>query len=146
MERLPSWLLTQTSVVAGRLVSDAFAKAGARGYHYRVLESLASDGPTTQADLGRRVGIYPGDMVAALNELQADRYVTRTQDKSDKRRYLVSITPEGQKRAEELAAVAARIQDELLEPLSATQREDLTKLLVTLYEHHRRGFSPLPDM
>jgi DNA-binding MarR family transcriptional regulator len=144
MERLPSWLLTQTASLAGRLVGDSFAKAGARGYHYRVLKALVEDGPTTQANLGRRIGVYPGDMVGVLNELQAGGYVTRTPDELDKRRYLVTITPAGSERAAELAAVAGRIQEELLEPLTAKQRAELAELLTILYEHHRQGFPPVP--
>jgi MarR family transcriptional regulator, lower aerobic nicotinate degradation pathway regulator len=137
MDYLPSWLLTQTAAHAGRLVGDGFEAAGARGYHYRVLTSLHADGSATQADLGRRLGIYPSDMVAALNELQAAGYVARSVDAADKRRNLVSITPAGRKRAQQLARTAAAIQDELLEPLTGAEREQLTTLLAKLYEHHK---------
>ena len=146
MENLPSWLITQLAGTAGRLVGEKFSAAGARGYHYRVLHSLYYDGPTTQANLGRRTGIYPSDMVATLTELQAGGFTMRVLDKSDKRRYLVEITPDGKRRAEELAEKAAGIQDDLLEPLTPEQREELTKLLSILYEHHRQGFPPLPKI
>ncbi|GIM93358.1 MarR family winged helix-turn-helix transcriptional regulator [Paractinoplanes toevensis] len=146
MDRLPSWLLNQNAAYAGRLVSDGFSAAGARGYHYRVLTSLDVDGPTTQANLGRRTGIYPSDIVATINELQANGYVMRSLDKTDKRRNLVSITPAGRKRAKELTKTVATIQDALLEPLDETERDELTRLLVKLHEHHRQGFPPLPSM
>ncbi|GIF20752.1 DNA-binding MarR family transcriptional regulator [Actinoplanes tereljensis] len=146
MEHLPSWLLNQNAAYAGRLVSEGFSAAGARGYHYRVLTSLDTEGPTTQANLGRRTGIYPSDMVATINDLQANGYVMRSMDKTDKRRYLVTITPTGRKRAKELTKTVASIQDSLLEPLDETEREELTRLLVKLHKHHKQGIPPLPSM
>lgn len=140
MERLPSWLLTQTATHAGRLVTDGFAAAGARGYHYRLLDSLLEAGPASQADLGRRTGIHLSDMVAALNELEADGYVARSPDPRDRRRNVITATDSGMKRAAELAERAAAIQEELLAPLDQAEREQLTALLAKLFEHHRQGF------
>jgi DNA-binding MarR family transcriptional regulator len=145
MERLPSWLLTQTAAHAGRLVSDGFGAVGARGYHYRLLTSLLSDGPASQADLGRRTGIHLSDMVAALNELERSGYVRRAPDPADRRRNIISITDAGTGRTTELADRVREIQETLLEPLDEQERRQLTALLVKLYEHHRgQGFPPLP--
>ncbi|MGW4943197.1 MarR family winged helix-turn-helix transcriptional regulator [Actinoplanes sp. NPDC004185] len=136
MEHLPSWLLTQTAAHAGRLVTERFAEVGARGYHYRLLETLL-DGPASQAELGRRTRIHLSDMVAVLNELTADGYVERSPDPADKRRNVVTITDRGQARARELAARAEAIQDELLAPLTAAERAELVRLLSLL-----RGAAP----
>jgi DNA-binding MarR family transcriptional regulator len=144
MEALPSWLLTQTAAQAGRLVGDGFAAAGARGYHYRLLSSLIESGPASQADLGRRTGIHLSDMVAALNELEAADAIERSPDPQDRRRNIITVTERGRGRATELAAVAAAIQEELLAPLTAGERKQLTTLLGKLLEHHRQGFPPLP--
>ena len=128
MEHLPSWLLTQTAAHAGRLVTERFAEVGARGYHYRLLETLLG-GPASQAELGRRTGIHLSDMVAVLNELTADGYVERSPDPADKRRNVVTITEAGRGRVTELAARAAAIQEELLAPLTAAERTELVRLL-----------------
>ena len=40
LDSLPTWLLSRTSGRAHRLLADAFAAAGARGYHYRALAAL----------------------------------------------------------------------------------------------------------
>jgi DNA-binding MarR family transcriptional regulator len=146
MERLPSWLLTQTAMHAGRLVGDGFGAVGARGYHYRLLGSLVEDGPASQADLGRRTGIHLSDMVAALNELESGGYVARSPDRRDRRRNLITVTETGRQRAAELAERAAAIQEELLAPLDPAERQQLTTLLGKLYEHHRQGFPPLSPM
>jgi DNA-binding MarR family transcriptional regulator len=147
MERLPSWLLTQTAAYAGRLVSDSFAAVGARGYHYRLLNSLGREGPASQADLGRRTSIHLSDMVAALNELEESGYVRREPDPADRRRNVITITDAGRARAAELAGQVRAIQEALLEPLGPGEREELTSLLAKLYEHHhRQGIPPLSKM
>jgi len=140
MDHLPSWLLSQTAAHAQRLVIEGFAAAGARGYHYRLLDSLLTAGPASQATLGRRTGIHLSDMVAALNELEAGGYVARSPDPQDRRRNVITITDAGRARAAELSDRVAEIQDELLAPLSATEREQLTALLQKLL---RAGKGPL---
>lgn len=138
MDHLPSWLLSQTAAHAHRLVADGFAAAGAKGYHYRLLASLIADGPASQAALGRRTAIYLSDLVGALNELESAGFVERSPDPADRRRNVVAVTAAGRERGAELEARAAAIQEQLLAPLSADEREQLTGLLRRLLEHHSR--------
>lgn len=136
VDHLPSWLLTQVSAHAQRLIADGFTGSGARGYHFRLLDSLVSAGPASQAALGRRTGIHLSDLVGALNELESAGFVRRAPDPADRRRNVVSATEAGRERAAELGARVAVIQEELLAPLSASEREQLTRLLQRLLEHH----------
>lgn len=136
MDHLPSWLIGQVSTHAHRLVTEGFGAAGARGYHYRLLRSLTDDGPASQAALGRRTGIYLSDLVGALNELESAGFVQRSPDPADKRRNVVTVTDTGRERVTELRERALAIQDQLLAPLSAAEREQLTGLLQRLLDHH----------
>jgi DNA-binding MarR family transcriptional regulator len=144
VEPLPSWLLTQTAAHAHRLVSDGFARVGARGYHYRLLASLIDEGPASQATLGRRTGIHLSDMVAALNELEEGGFIARAPDPADRRRNVITVTAAGRKRSAQLASTAQGIQEALLEPLDEAERRALTALLGKLLDHHRQGIPPLP--
>lgn len=137
-KRLPSWLLTQTAAHAHRLVSDTFAAADARGYHYRILATLDEFGPASQADLGRRTAIHLSDMVGSINELADQGLVERSPDPSDRRRNIISVTGAGLRRLKDLHAQLVRTQDELLAPLSKREREQLTGLLARLLDHHGR--------
>ncbi|MEV0062416.1 MarR family transcriptional regulator [Nocardia sp. NPDC050718] len=137
-ERLPSWLLTQTAHHAHRLVSDGFAAVGARGYHYRLLATLAEFGPASQAELGRRSGIHVSDMVATINELADNDLVERAPDPDDRRRNVITLTAAGTRRLRRLEKQLADCQDELLAPLSAEERTQLTTLLTQLLDHHTR--------
>ncbi|MFD5176491.1 MarR family winged helix-turn-helix transcriptional regulator [Nocardia sp. NPDC058379] len=135
-ERLPSWLLTQTAHHAHRLVSDGFAAVGARGYHYRLLATLAEFGPASQAELGRRSGIHVSDMVATINELADNDLVERAPDPDDRRRNVITLTAAGTRQLRRLEKQLAASQDELLAPLSADERAQLTTLLTQLLDHH----------
>ena len=135
----PSWLLTQTAAQASRLVSEGFATADARGYHYRLLAALEEFGPASQAALGRRSGIDRSDVVATVNELEGGGLVERARDPEDRRRNIVTITAAGTQQLRRLDGVLAGIQDELLAPLSTDERGELARLLTRILDHHARG-------
>jgi DNA-binding MarR family transcriptional regulator len=142
---LPSWLLSQAALHSQRLVADGFAAAGARGYHYRLLSTLDEIGPSSQAVLGRRSGIHLSDVVAALNELERDGFVSRSPDAADRRRNVVAITDAGRARLAELEEHVTAVQEELLAPLAADERAQLVALLTRLLAHHASGPSRRND-
>ena len=125
----PSWLVTQLSVHVRRLVSDGFATAGARGYHYRILAALAEFGPLSQAELGRRCRVDRSDVVAAVNQLAEACYAERTPDPNHGRRNIVQLTKAGARQVKRLDKVLDEVQDELMAPLSGAERETFVRLL-----------------
>jgi MarR family transcriptional regulator, lower aerobic nicotinate degradation pathway regulator len=138
LQRQPSWLLSQTSAHAHRLLSEELAAVDAVGYHYRLLAALEEFGPASQATLGRRTGIDRSDVVAALNDLAGRGLVQRSPDPADRRRNTITITPTGTQRLRLLDGVLAGVQDKLLAPLSPAEREQLTRLLARILEHHTK--------
>ncbi|MFG1919214.1 MarR family winged helix-turn-helix transcriptional regulator [Micromonospora sp. NPDC048898] len=134
----PTWLLNQTASHATRLLTEGFAAHDLRGYHYRLLATLAEDGPASQADLGRRCGIDRSDVVAAVNDLAGRGLVVRAPDPTDRRRNVISSTEAGAAEARRLGDTLDRVQHDLLAPLSTTEREQLTHLLTRLLDHHTR--------
>ncbi|MEV7548124.1 MarR family transcriptional regulator [Amycolatopsis sp. NPDC089917] len=136
--RLPSWLLTQAANHAHRLVTDGFSAVDARGYHFRVLATLAESGPASQAALGRRSGVHVSEMVATINELAERDLVERAPDPADRRRNVISLTTAGKRQLRKLERQLAERQDELLAPLSADEREQFAELLAKLLDHHDR--------
>lgn len=132
----PSFLITQLAVHARHLVSDGFAGAGARAYHYRVLAALHEFGPASQIELARRGGIDRSDVVAAVNQLAEQDYVERAPDPEDRRRNVVTLTKAGERQLRHLDKVLAAVQDDLLEPLSPDERRTLAGLLGRLLSHH----------
>jgi DNA-binding MarR family transcriptional regulator len=137
LKETPSWLLTQSAMHAHRIVTEMFGAGGARGYHFRLLATLAEFGPASQASLGRRTGIDRSDVVAAINELAAEGYVDRSPDPDDGRRNIITLTAAGKRQHKRLAELIRKAQDEIFAPLSATERDALTKLLTKVLTHHQ---------
>ncbi|NIK54950.1 MarR family transcriptional regulator [Kribbella shirazensis] len=137
LTQLPSWLLTQSAAQAHRIVAESFAAGGARGYHFRLLATLVEFGPASQADLGRRSSIDRSDVVAALNELEADGYVERSPDPADGRRNVITITTAGKRHYRRLTNLVGKAQEEIFAPLSATDRTRLTTILGKLLAYHQ---------
>jgi MarR family transcriptional regulator, lower aerobic nicotinate degradation pathway regulator len=135
MTDFPSWLLGQAAARAQRLIGEHLGRLGARGYHFRLLATLAEHGPLSQAALGRHTGIHVSEIVAALNELAAAGHVERSPDPTDRRRNVVTLTPAGQGYLGRLHHELLLAQDELLAPLTAAERAQLMTLLRRLAEH-----------
>ena len=132
----PTWLISQVSTLAHRLLTEKLAIAEARGYHYRLLAALQEFGPASQASLGRRTAMDRSDVVAAINELASREQVQRAPDPADHRRNVISITPAGAAHLQRLDGLLTDVQDELLAPLSRGERDQLTRLLSRVLEHH----------
>jgi MarR family transcriptional regulator, lower aerobic nicotinate degradation pathway regulator len=131
-----SWLVGQASTYSHRLVTEAFAAAGVRGYHYRLLAALDEFGPASQAALGRSTGIDRSDVVAALNELTAMHLVERSPDPDDRRRNVITLTPAGLDHLKRLDTVLDEIQDAFLAPLSPSERDQFATILKKIVNHH----------
>lgn len=125
----PSWLISKTSARAHRLIGEAMAAAGGRAYHFAILAALEEFGPDSQVRIGQRCGIDQSDMHAMLNELTGQGHVARASDPRDRRRNLITLTPAGRRRLEELDTTLSKVQDDLLNALSAAERDHLTVLL-----------------
>jgi DNA-binding MarR family transcriptional regulator len=125
----PSWLISKTSIQAHRLIIDAMAGVQGRAYHFAILAVLEEFGPASQVTIGQRCGIDRSDMHAMVNELAEQGLVVRAPDPTNRRRNVITMTPGGKKRLEELDAVLGGVQDDLLSSLSATERDQLAGLL-----------------
>jgi DNA-binding MarR family transcriptional regulator len=130
----PTWLISRAYARSSGLLNAGFEAhgSGLRGYHYRLLAALDEWGPASQADLGRSTGIDRSDVTAALAELESRNLIERTVDPENKRRNIVTLTPEGIERLHDLDIVVGTIQDELLAPLTATQRRQFITLISRL--------------
>jgi DNA-binding MarR family transcriptional regulator len=136
LRTLPSRLLGLTAAHADRLVGGRLAEADARKWHYAVLAALDDGGPASQAEISRRTGVYRSDLVAVINEMSGRGLIERAPDPGDRRRNVITLTPAGRERLRHLDALLAQAQEELLAPLDATERAQLTALLTKLLVHH----------
>jgi DNA-binding MarR family transcriptional regulator len=133
---LPSWLVSRVALNAGRLVTAQLGTAGVRRKHFSVMVALEDSGPTSQADLGRRLALDRSDLHAIVADLERDGLVDRERDPDDGRRNRVRLTTKGRAQLRRLDAKVERAQDELLAPLTKAERAELTRLLTRVVEHH----------
>ncbi|MFI6293282.1 MarR family winged helix-turn-helix transcriptional regulator [Nonomuraea sp. NPDC050790] len=132
LRRVPSRLLALAAAQADRVVSSGLAELDARKWHYSALVALHESGPASQAELSDRTGIYRSDLVTVINELAERGLVARTPDPEDRRRNVISLTEAGRERFVRLDEALAAMQDELMSPLTAAEREQLVDLLLKL--------------
>jgi DNA-binding MarR family transcriptional regulator len=108
---------------------DALAGMGISGRQYMLLAVLSSDAPPSQLELAGLCGLLPAQVVPVLDKLEERGLVARTRSETDRRRYVVTLTPAGREileRADELGRA-------LVEQLDPTAREVVVETLSRSY-------------
>lgn len=84
---------------------------------------------STVAELARECAMDTGAMTRTLDRLEAKGLVQRERSQEDRRVVNLSLTPEGRKAARQIPTVLSRVQNEMLQPLSIAEWQQLTGLL-----------------
>jgi MarR family transcriptional regulator, lower aerobic nicotinate degradation pathway regulator len=127
--------------VLGELEQNGFEM-----YHYSILAILDEGALQTQATIAQTLAIDPSRLVAVLDALEQDGLIGRQRDPQDRRRHVVSITPDGQRQLQRLRAIFKKLEDEFLAPFDAESREQLHELLVRLAVHNEPSCAFLPPV
>ena len=148
--RPPRELVSSTSFLLKRLgfevkdrVHDGYDAAGASPFHFTVLAVLDEGARETQATIADALQLDRSQLVGILDSLEERGYVERQRDPSDRRRHIVSLTPEGRRVLIRLRSITKNLGDELLAPLDAESRETLHSLLLRLACYHDPRCGPV---
>lgn len=109
---------------------------------YAILNALLDDPGEDQVTLARRVAFDPATFGSVIMRLEARGWVRREPDAADRRRKLLWVTPTGAEMAQKMRRPVARVQQRILGPLDAREREQLMGLLDRLVSGH--GEEPPP--
>jgi DNA-binding MarR family transcriptional regulator len=115
--------------------SKAIARAEEAGfelYDYSVLAILAEGVRETQGTIAATLGVDPSRLVALLDALEERSLVQRQRDPLDRRRHVVSITPEGKRELARIRRVFNQLEDEFFAPFDHETREAFHELLIRL--------------
>jgi len=141
--RLPEELVASTSFLLKRLgfavkekTMEAYEGTGLHPYHHAILLVLGEGARETQGAIADTLGYDRGQLVGLLDELEERGLVERRRDPNDRRRHLVSLTPDGKRALQKLRTLSLRIEDDFLSPLSEAERTKLHALLLRLAETH----------
>ncbi len=123
------YLLKHAQLRLAELAEPLYAPLGVTGRQLALL-TLFGDGPAqSQQDGAARLGVDRTTMVALVDELEAKGLVRREVAPGDRRKRLVTLTPEGERVRAAGAEVTRKAEALLLEPLSA---EDAGRLRAAL--------------
>lgn len=135
LKRQISRLVGMAAAQMGRVAGDELGAVDAHKYHFVVLAALAEFGPASQATISGRTRIYKSDLVAVLNTLADGGLVCRAPDPDDKRRNVITITDDGERRLTELDGVLSGVNEHIMAPLSHDERAHLFSLLGRINAH-----------
>ncbi|TXS04218.1 MarR family winged helix-turn-helix transcriptional regulator [Streptomyces sp. NBC_00708] len=131
---MTTYLMSKTGKAARGRLADRLAERGLRLWHMAVLAALADFGPHVQREIAARLSIDRSDVVKIVDGLGAAGLVERARDTADRRRVTVTVTPAGRALLEDLESEAVAVQEEVLTPLNARERAQLTALLLRVHE------------
>jgi DNA-binding MarR family transcriptional regulator len=100
---------------------------GQRGYH--ALSGAAHCSARSQTELAKQLGVDRTVMVYLVDDLERAGLVERLPDPSDRRSRLIRSTPAGVERLKAIDEAAAAAEEELLSPLTETERTLLRDML-----------------
>jgi MarR family transcriptional regulator, lower aerobic nicotinate degradation pathway regulator len=128
----PSFLLKKLGAIAKDRAADAYEGTGSRPLCYGVLAVLDEGERDTQATIADALGWDRSYLVGVLDELEEGGYVERRRDPDDRRRHVVKMTATGRKELARLRGIVARVDEELFDSLSASERKTLKSLLAKI--------------
>jgi MarR family transcriptional regulator, lower aerobic nicotinate degradation pathway regulator len=132
LRALPSYAIARAAARAGQLAADRVSKLGVSKAAYGMLAVIEEFGPSSQADLGRRLGMDRRSVSEAAVGLQHGGFVSRGPDPADSRRNRLEITVAGRALLAQLESSFQAMQDELLACLSPEERVELDRLLALI--------------
>lgn len=132
LRALPSYAITLAASRAGQLAADRVSKLGVSKAAYGMLAVIEEFGPSSQADLGRRLGMDRRSVSEEAVGLEHGGFVSRGPDPADSRRNKLEITAAGRTLLARLESSFRAMQDELLVSLSPEDRAELDRLLALI--------------
>jgi DNA-binding MarR family transcriptional regulator len=127
-------LLTRLARVVHRRSTERLL--GMRVKQFGTLCFVRDRGGVLQSELAEALYMDANNLVLLLNDLEAHGWVERRRDPEDRRRHLVQTTTEGKRTLRRLRTLARELEDDFLEPLGRSEREQLHALLFKLAAKH----------
>lgn len=126
---LVSLYFVRLARVSTARIGAALEAVGLRPAEFAVLDQLSIGGPESQLGLAQLVQIHPSNLVALLDVLEGQGYLSRERDPADRRRHVLTITPAGQQIVAGARNATEEAERSLLAPLSPAEQQQFLTLL-----------------
>ena len=138
----PGHLIRRAHQVSVAIFMEETAAFDITPVQFAILNALLEDPGEDQVTLARKVAFDPATFGSVITRLEARGWVQREPDAGDRRRKLLSVTPEGAEVAQQMKRAVAKVQQRILGPLEGAEREQLLGLLGRLVAGHQDAAAP----
>ena len=128
----PGHLIRRAQQIAVSVFAQELAVFDVTPVQFAILNALMDAPGTDQVTLAARVAFDAATSGSVIGRLEAKGWVRREASPQDRRRKLLWLTPKGKKAVLAMAPKVAQVQELILQPLKAQERQQLTALLAKL--------------
>jgi len=125
-------LLRRAHQRASALFLTVLAEAQLTPTQFFAMARLHEMGKLSQNRLGRLAAMDPATIQGVIRRLHERGYIVRLADPTDRRRMVLSLSPQGQETVVRLLGAANRVGDEIVAPLSPEEQSVFIGLLKKL--------------
>lgn len=102
---------------------------------FAVMEALYSKGRLSTGEVMEKILSTSGNIPVIVKNLEKDGFITREQDESDKRRFILDLTDKGKDLMDEIVPENLKFMDELI---SLWDDEDKKELIILMNKFRRK--------
>lgn len=96
---------------------------------FAVMEALYSKGRLSTGEVMEKILSTSGNIPVIVKNLEKDGFITRKQDESDKRRFILDLTDKGKNLMDEIVPENLKFMDELISLWDDDDKEELIILM-----------------
>ena len=96
---------------------------------FAVMEALYSKGRLSTGEVMEKILSTSGNIPVIVKNLEKDGFITREQDESDKRRFILDLTDKGKDLMDEIVPENLKFMDELISLWDDDDKEELIILM-----------------
>lgn len=134
---LPGYLVRRTHQISTALFAEECGVRELTAVQYAALVTVGLHPQIDATRISQLVSLDRSTLGDVLERIESKGLVHRNGSAADRRVKLLSLSIKGGKLLEEVEAAVERVQERLLEPLSAAEQRTLLKLLTRLTDSHQ---------
>jgi MarR family transcriptional regulator, lower aerobic nicotinate degradation pathway regulator len=126
---MPGHLIRRAHQVSTALFAEECGTFGLTSVQFAALYAVRAAGELDATRLAEQIAFDRATIGDVLDRLEAKAWVTRAGSRDDRRIKLIRLTPKGAALLKQVEPAVSRVQERVLAPLSAAERERFLSLL-----------------